>query len=125
MLVFLMAVAVGLITGVLSGWGVGGGTLLILYLTFLAGVDQTTAQGINLLYFLPTSAGAIILYARQHRLPWKQVVLPCALAGCVTAAAGAALAGVINVTMLRRLFGGYLLAAGGVGLLKKQNPPSK
>jgi uncharacterized membrane protein YfcA len=125
MLVFLTAMAVGAVTGIFSGWGVGGGTLLILYLTFLAGVDQTTAQGINLLYFLPTSAGAIFLYARQHRLPWKQVVLPCALAGCVTAAAGAFLAGKLDVTLLRRLFGAYLLAAGGVGLLRKQNPPSK
>ena len=45
----LIPLAVGTATGVLSGFGVGGGTLLLVYLTAVAGADQHLAQGINLL----------------------------------------------------------------------------
>ena len=56
----------GLLTGILSSWGVGGGTLLLLCMTLFFGVEQRTAQAINLLYFLPTagiSLGLFLLYA--------------------------------------------------------------
>ena len=48
----VIAVAAGLLTGILSGFGIGGGSLLLLYLTLFAGVDQYQAGGINLLYFI-------------------------------------------------------------------------
>lgn len=51
-----MSALAGAVTGVLSGFGVGGGTLLLIYMTAFAGVEQHLAQGINLLYFLPTAA---------------------------------------------------------------------
>ena len=53
----------GFFTGILSAWGIGGGTLLLLVMSLFLGVDQITAQGINLLYFLPTAAMALV----QHR----------------------------------------------------------
>ena len=52
---FLIATLAGLATGVLSGFGIGGGTLLLIYMTSFAQLDQSMAQGINLLYFLPTA----------------------------------------------------------------------
>lgn len=55
----------GLITGVLSGFGVGGGTLLLIYMTTFAGVPQTLAQGINLLYFLPTAVMALPAHVKN------------------------------------------------------------
>ena len=58
---WLLPLAVGGATGVLSGFGVGGGTLLLVYMTAFAGLDQHLAQGINLLYFLP--AGLLALPA--------------------------------------------------------------
>ncbi len=122
---FLIAVLAGVATGVLSGFGVGGGTLLILYLTFLSGYDQTSAQGINLLYFLPTSAAALVLHWKNGYIPWKRAVLPAALAGCVTAGLGAWAAGWLDTGLLRKLFGGYLLAIGLVELFKKKKSPSK
>lgn len=53
----------GLLTGILSSWGVGGGTLLLLCMTLFFGVEQRTAQAINLLYFLPTAG--ISLFAHR------------------------------------------------------------
>ena len=52
---FFLAVLAGLICGVLSGFGIGGGSLLMVWLTALLSMDQRTAQGIHLLYFLPAA----------------------------------------------------------------------
>ena len=52
---FWIPLLAGAATGVLSAWGIGGGTLLLLVMTLLLGVEPRTAQGINLLYFLPTA----------------------------------------------------------------------
>ena len=64
---WLLPALAGFGTGILSAWGVGGGTLLLLLMTLFLGVDQTQAQGINLLYFLPT-AGMSLLEHRKKRL---------------------------------------------------------
>ena len=50
----------GAAAGVLSAWGIGGGTLLLLVLTLLLGVEPRTAQGINLLYFLPAAGVGLL-----------------------------------------------------------------
>lgn len=59
-----MPLLAGVGCGVLSAWGIGGGTLLLLVMTLVFGVDQTAAQGINLLYFLPTAAMGLIWHRR-------------------------------------------------------------
>ena len=52
---WLLPIAFGFATGILSAWGVGGGTLLLLCMTLFLGVEQREAQAINLLFFLPTA----------------------------------------------------------------------
>ena len=46
---WLIPLLAGAATGILSGFGVGGGSLLLIYMTSFAGVPQNLAQGINLL----------------------------------------------------------------------------
>lgn len=65
---WLTAFACGLGAGIVSAWGVGGGTLLLVLLTLVLHVEQRTAQGINLLFFLPTAAAALLSHARAGRL---------------------------------------------------------
>ena len=108
---FLLPLAVGFGTGILSAWGVGGGTLLLLIMTLFLGVDQVTAQGINLLYFLPT-AGVGLLFHRKNGLLDKQVIRSAAPWGIAAAAAGALLATAVDTAILRKPFGVYLLIAG-------------
>ena len=55
----------GLVCGILSGFGIGGGSLLMVWMTAAAALDQKTAQAINLLYFLPTSVGALIFHIKN------------------------------------------------------------
>ena len=58
----------GLGASVISAWGVGGGTLLLLVMTLFLGVDQRTAQGINLLFFLPTAVSALVCHWKNGYL---------------------------------------------------------
>lgn len=107
----LLGMAVGLVTGVISGFGIGGGSLLIVYLTTFAAVEQYTAGGINLLYFLSCAPTALVAHIRNRRVEWK-AVLWCSAAGVVTSALAAWLASGINTDLLRRLFGFLLLYIG-------------
>ena len=74
MTAWLLPLAVGFATGILSAWGVGGGTLLLLCMTLLLGVDQRTAQTINLLYFLPTAGMGLLSHGKSGLLE-KPVLL--------------------------------------------------
>ena len=78
----------GLGASVISAWGVGGGTLLLLVMTLFLGVDQRTAQGINLLFFLPTAAGALVCHAKGGYLdkPTLKAAVPIAVAAALAGA---------------------------------------
>ena len=120
---WLLPLAVGFGTGILSAWGVGGGTLLLLIMTLFLGVDQTTAQGINLLYFLPT-AGVSLFFHRKNGLLDKNVIRQAVPAGLAAAAAGALLATAVDVTLLRKPFGVFLLYS-GVMMLRQNRKQKK
>ena len=75
MMGWLIALLAGTITGILSAFGIGGGSLLLIYLTSFAAIDQHQAQGINLLYFLPAAAAALPAH-HKHGLLDKKVILP-------------------------------------------------
>ena len=102
---------VGGLTGILSGFGVGGGSLLLVYLTGIAEVEQTLAQGINLLYFLPAAAAALPTHFKNGYID-KKAALPAVLAGLAGAALAAWAATGMEVSVLRRLFGIFLLVIG-------------
>ena len=101
----------GLGASVISAWGVGGGTLLLLVMTLFLGVDQRTAQGINLLFFLPTAASALVCHARSGCLdkPTLKAAVPIAV---IAALVGAWVSNAVDVEILRKPFGAYLLLSG-------------
>lgn len=84
---WLIPFLAGAATGVLSGFGVGGGTLLLVYMTAFAGVEQSLAQGINLLYFLPAGLLALPAHLKNGYVE-KRALLPAIGAGLVLAALG-------------------------------------
>lgn len=97
---------------ILSAWGVGGGTLLLLVMTLFLDVEQRTAQGINLLFFLPTALSALVCHHHNGFLHGNtlKVAIPWGIVGALL---GAWLATGVDVGLLRRPFGVYLLLAGG------------
>ena len=108
----LLPLLCGLGTGVLSAWGVGGGTLLLLCMTLFLGVDQREAQAINLLFFLPTAASGLVIHRKNGYLDGP-TVKTAALPGVLAALAGALLALRLDAELLRIPFGIFLLYAGG------------
>jgi hypothetical protein len=108
---WLIALLAGTVTGVLSAFGVGGGTLLVLYLTFFTSLSQTTAQGINLLYFFPASAASLPTHLKNGFLD-KGAALPAIAAGVITTGLAAWAATGLDLELLRKCFGGYLLVIG-------------
>lgn len=101
----------GALAGVLSGFGVGGGSLLMIYMTTLAHVEQHMAQGINLLYFLPTAGAALVTHVKERTIE-RRVLLPAIVSGLICAALGAYLAQLVDTTLLRKVFGALLLCVG-------------
>ena len=115
---FLIAAAVSTALGFLSGLGVGGGSLLLLWLTLVAGKEPDTARLINLLFFLPSAALSCWFRWKQGVICIRQL-LPVILSGCVGAAAGSIAAEFLPVESLRKLFGVLLLITGTRELLHK------
>ena len=115
---WLLPLLAGTATGILSGFGVGGGTLLLIYLTAFAGLPQGQAQGINLLYFLPAAAASLPAHAKNGFLE-KSVLLPAITAGLACAALGAWAATGMDTALLRRCFGGFLILVGLRELFRK------
>ena len=60
------ALLAGLLSGIIGGMGLGGGVVLIIYLTVFLDTPQLKAQGINLLFFIPIAITAVIIYAIKH-----------------------------------------------------------
>lgn len=114
-----LAIVIGLISGIISGMGVGGGTVLIPALVFIYGMEQHAAQSINLIYFIPTAAIALITHIKEGNIE-KQALKPFILWGALSAAAGAFLAAAVGSGLLRKIFGVFLLIMGIVELVKKE-----
>lgn len=116
----LLPVLAGCLTGVLSAWGVGGGTLLLLIMTLFLGVDPAAARAVNLLYFLPAAAMGVLQYRRDGLL--NRDLLSAAVPwGLAAAAGGAWLSTSLDGALLRRPFGVFLLLAGVQALVKKDD----
>ena len=109
----------GTLLGFLSGLGVGGGSLLMLWLTLVVGMEYPQARTLNLLFFLPAAVVATLFRWKQCHLPWARI-LPAAIAGCLFAAAFARLGTNLNTTLLQKLFGILLLLTGVKELFYRQ-----
>ena len=104
-----VALIVGTVLGFLTGLGVGGGSLLILWLTLALEMPQTAARGINLLFFLPSAMIACYLRWKQGAVTLKKV-LPAIFTGC--AAVFSLISTRMDLDILKKLFGVLLLATG-------------
>ena len=114
----LIPTLAGLITGILSGFGIGGGSLLLIYMTNFADIPQNLAQGINLIYFLPTAATSLPSHVKNGYIE-KAALLPAILTGLAGTALAAWVATAMDVELLRKCFGVYLLIIGVRELFRK------
>ena len=114
----LFSTIAGFLAGIISGFGIGGGTILMVYLTAILSMPQLKAQGINLLYFLPTAAAALVIH-RKNRYLEKTAILPAIIGGCISAAVFSFIAMYLDTGLLKKLFGGFLIVTGLTEVFKK------
>lgn len=107
----MIAFIAGLLSGAAGALGLGGGGVLMIYLTVIAGTEQIKAQGINLLFFIPCAAVAILIHQKEHRIKWKTVLL-CIVGGLIGVTAGSALVGIIGGGWLSKIFAAFLIILG-------------
>lgn len=107
----MIAVLIGICSGIISGMGIGGGTILIPALVLFLNLEQHAAQGVNLIYFIPTAIVALWVHIKNRSVNFK-VALWIIIPGVLGAVGGSVLAGVISAGLLRKLFGIFLFAMG-------------
>lgn len=111
--------AAGFLGAALSALGMGGGGILLIYLTVYAGIPQLAAQGINLMFFIPIAVVAVTIHIKNKLVKWK-IVWPCVLFGLPGVFLGAWLASYIGSDILRKIFGVFLLVVGFRELFPKK-----
>ena len=102
---------VGTVLGFLSGLGIGGGSLLLLWMTLILGADPDLARVMNLMFFLPCAFVATAFRWKQAKPEWHHI-LPAAGAGLLGAVIGNLLSSGIDKELLRKAFGILFLLAG-------------
>ena len=95
--------------GFLAGLGVGGGSLLMLWLTLVLEVPQDQARTMNLLFFLPAAVISCLFRWKEGSLPARKLPLPI-LAGCAAATVVSHME--FDESLLRKGFGVLLLLTG-------------
>lgn len=104
----MIEILTGVISGIVTAIGMGGGTVLILVLTLLLHVIQPIAQATNLVFFVPTAVTSIALNLKEKNIEMKVGLIIISF-GIIGAIIGAILANKINVENLRKFFGVFLL----------------
>lgn len=97
----------GIIAGLFTGTGMGGGTVLILLLSIFVNLEQHLSQGVNLVFFILTTISAIIVNIRGKFIDFK-LVFQIIVFGVIGALIGSKMAMNINSENLRKYFGIFL-----------------
>ena len=107
----IAALLAGLLSGIIGGMGLGGGAVLLIYLTVFANVPQLTAQGINLIFFIPIGLLAVIVYSFKKQIRWKKALL-IALGGIIGAFIGISAVKLIGSDITGKIFAFLLIFLG-------------
>ena len=102
---------IGTALGFLAGLGVGGGSLLMLWLTAVIGIEYPHARIINMLFFLPCALICTLFRWKQGALNIR-TVLPAIVAGSISAILATTISNQIDLALLKKLFGGLLVFTG-------------
>ncbi len=107
------------LTGIFASLGLGGGMILIIYMTIFAGFSQISSQGINLVFFIPIAVLSLIIHTKNNLVQWKKII-PAILFGAVTAIIGCVVAKYIGSNNLTKIFGIFIILTGFKELFSKK-----
>ncbi len=116
---YLIIGAVSLLSGLTASLGLGGGFVLVIYLTAIANMQQMEAQGINLVFFIPIAILSLVLHVKNKLLD-KRPLLPSILGGILGVGIGFGLSCLIGSAWLSKLFAIFILIIGIKELFHKK-----
>ena len=103
-----MGFLIGILSGITTALGVGGGTILILFLTIFLRLDQKTSQAINLFCYIPAAIICIFLNIKNKNIIFKNIHL-IVLFGIIGSIIGSFVSKNIDSQILKKLFGIFLI----------------
>lgn len=115
----LLNILAVILSAAVGAMGLGGGSVLILYLTLILDMQQVPAQGINLLFFLPCAVTAVCVYKKRNLLN-KQYLLPLIFGGFLGVGVGLVLLEYLNTHYIRIIFAVFLLTLGIITFFQKE-----
>lgn len=104
----MLIIIFGIISGIITGLGMGGGTILILLLSVFYKTNQHVAQAINLFFFLPTSISAILINIKKKNIDYN-VAGKIVFSGVIGAIIGATIAQKMSSNNLRKYFAIFII----------------
>lgn len=113
---------IGFFSGIISGMGIGGGTILIPALILFSSLKQQQAQSVNLFTFIPIASVAVITHLKNKNIE-KKVWIPLTLTGIIGAYFGAKLAVKLSSDLLKRIFGVFLFVMAIYQFFYKEKRP--
>ena len=110
-------VIISFVLAALSGLGVGGGGLFVIFLAIFTDTPQLIAQGMNLLFFIFSASSSLIIHL-THRKIYVSLIFVLIISGALGAIFGTFVSQKIDPNILRKIFGAMLVIT-GIFTLKK------
>lgn len=98
-------------SGIFASLGIGGGFLLLLYLTISLGMEQKEAQLINLIFFIPIAIISVIMHYK-NKLIDTHSSSQCIVGGVVGVMVAIFINSYISGDLLSKIFGVFLIIFG-------------
>ena len=119
---WLVSFFVSFASAVIASMGIGGGAVLLLFLTVFSDTPLATAQGMNLLFFLPVGMTALLFHKKSGLLQVKKG-MSCGLWGLPGVFLGVWISSQLESSLLSRSFAVFLFCLGLKTLFSKKTKP--
>lgn len=117
------ALLAGLFSGIIASMGMGGGAVLLIYLSAFLSKPQLFSQGVNLLFFIPIGIMAVIIYAKRGKIKFKKTI-PLAVFGLIGSGLGILITTALSAEFITKIFAFFLITLGVIEIFKKdKNTP--
>ena len=117
---YIVPIIAGFLSGIIGSMGFGGGGVLIIYLVIFANIPQITAQGINLVFFIPCATVATIIYLVKKQIDYKKI-FPVIIGGVTGAILSSFFLRNIESSLLTKAFACFLTIMGVSTLFRLKN----
>ena len=116
----ITSLIISFFVSMLSGMGVGGGGLFVIYLSLFTNTPQLAIQGINLVFFLFSASSSLLIHLRRRKI-FVTIIIVASTFGVIGAITGSILSAKIEEALLRKIFGAMLIFTGSFSLIKSFN----